>query len=120
MKTRQIVRGIFIWLAVCAFPGLIATGQTCLAQTAAEGESSKESRAVPETSALPSAPQTGKTISKFTGRFSTRERGAPDREQVVAFNLGNKHFNALIGGLQPGAGLAGGLEFTTADSIKRI
>lgn len=116
MKSRQIVRVIFIWLAVCAFPGLIATGQTCLAQTAAEGESSKESRTVPKTSAPP-APQGGKSISHL---FSAHERSAPDREETVAFNLGNKHVNALIGGFEQGAGFGGGLELTTADSLKWI
>ena len=120
MKTRQIARGTLIWLAVCALTGLIGAGETCLAQTTVEGESSRESSAVSEPSVPPPAPQAGNSISKFTTRFSTRERRAPDREEVVAFNLGNKHINAITGGLTQGAGLPLGLEFTTADSIKWI
>jgi hypothetical protein len=84
MKTRKMVRRIFIRLAVCAFPWLIATGQTCLAQTAVQGEIAKASGSVPETSAPPPAPQAGNSISKFTSRFATRERGAPDREDAAA------------------------------------
>jgi outer membrane protein assembly factor BamA len=120
MKTRQVVRGTFMWLAVCVFPGLIATGQTCLAQTAGEGEISEESRATPETSVPPPAPQAGKSISNLTGRFSIRERGAPQREDVVVFNLGNKHINAITGGVAQGAGMTFGLELTTADLIKWV
>src|SRR5262249_42123002 len=120
MKTRHIVKGTFNWLAVIAVIGLIATGQTCLAQTAEEGEISKETRTAPETSVPPPAPQGGKSISKLTNRVSTRERLAPDREDAVAFSLGNKHINAIMGGLAQGAGLPMGLEFTTADSIKWI
>jgi hypothetical protein len=120
MKKIKTVRKTFIWLAVGAFSGLVAAGQPCLAQTAGEGEISKESRTAPETSVPPPAPQAGSSISKYTNRFSARERGAPDREDTVAFNLGNKHINAITGGLAQGAGFPMGLEFTTANSIKWI
>jgi Omp85 superfamily domain len=149
MKMRQIVRGTFIWLAVSAFPGLIATGQTCLAQTAVEGDSSKEIQAAPTsqapnvisnpvwlklppsdlpgipssnsgTSVPPPAPQGGKSIGNLTSRFTTRERGAPGRVDIVSFNLGNKHFNAITGGIRQGAGLTFGVEVTSADLIKWV
>src|SRR5262249_16755051 len=116
MKKIKTMKQAFIWLAVGAFIGLVAPGQTCLAQTAEEGEASKETRTAPETPVPPQAPQAGKSISKLTNRISTRERGAPDREDSVAFSLGNKHINAIMGGLAQGAGLPMGLEFTTADS----
>jgi outer membrane protein assembly factor BamA len=118
MNIRRIVQGTIIALAVMAVIGVIAPGQTCFAQTTGEGEVSKENPA-PETPAAPT-PQAGDTISKITGRFSTRERGAPDREEIVAFNLGNKHLNAITGGFGQGAGLPMGLEFTTANSVKWV
>jgi outer membrane protein assembly factor BamA len=68
----------------------------------------------------PPAPQAGKPISNLTNRFSTRERGAPYREDAVVFNLGNKHVNAITGGVAQGAGLTFGLELTTADLIKWV
>ena len=46
----QRVRKIFMYLAVCGFSVLIAAGQSALAQTAGDGDSSKESRTAPETS----------------------------------------------------------------------
>jgi outer membrane protein assembly factor BamA len=119
MKTGQIVRETFMWLAMVAVTGLIATGQTCFAQTAGAGEISKESAPAPE-APVPPPPQAGNSISKITGRFSTRERGAPDREETVAFNLGNKHINAITGGLGQGAGLPMGVEFTTANLVKWV
>jgi hypothetical protein len=84
MKKKKTVKQTFIWLAVGAFAGLVAAGQTCLAQTAGEGEISMESPAAPETSLPPPVPQAGSSISKVTGRFSARGRGAPDREDTVA------------------------------------
>src|SRR5262249_40002701 len=112
MKKIKTVKQAFIWLTVGAVTGLVVAGQTCLAQTAVEGEVSKETRTAPETSVPPPAPQASKSISKLTNRISTRERLAPDREDSVAFSLGNKHINAITGGLAQGAGLPMGLEFT--------
>lgn len=117
MKTRQMVKRIFIRLAVRAFPWLITMGQVCFAQTAWEGETSKESKAMPE---APAPPQAGNSLSNLTEKFSALRRIAPDREETVAFNLGNRHIYAVTGGLEQGAGLPMGVEFTTANSVKWV
>ncbi len=52
--------------------------------------------------------------------FSTRERHAPRRDDRTTLNFGNKHINAILGGLDQGAGFAFGAEFTTADKIPGV
>jgi hypothetical protein len=132
MKMRQLASRPFIWLAVGALSVLIPTGPGCQAQTAGDVEIAKEGRAAssdpgiggsnPDTPvpAPTPTPQAGSTISNLSKRVSTRERGAPEREDAIAINLGNKHFNALTGGIAHGAGMTFGLEMTTADLIKWV
>ncbi len=149
MKMKRVMSVALTCMAVSAWIGLIAAGETCLAQSVGGGEIPKESRATPagqlpsaisdlvwtirppsdlcETAsinpggpALPPAPQAGQSISNLANRFSTRKRGAPKREDLTAVNLFNRHVNAITGGISQGAGLTFGLEFTTADLFKWI
>src|SRR5215203_981527 len=53
-------------------------------------------------------------------RVTTRERKVPDREERILINLGNKHINAIFGGMGQGSGFGGGIELTTADSIDGV
>lgn len=119
MKITDLFRDLKKWLAIIAALWLIASERTGLAQTLArEGETSKEGQ-VAEATASPTPPA-GDAISKITSRVSTRERRAPDREELVAINLGDKHFNAITGGLRQGAGVPLGLEFTSANLFKWV
>ncbi len=58
--------------------------------------------------------------SDLAGRIRTRERKAPLRENQTLIGMGGKHFSAVIGGMQQGAGFDFGMEATTADSIPGI
>lgn len=76
----------------------------------------------------PSVPQIAvPQITQIGGiqeRIRTRSRNAPNREDVTIIGLddptGNGHFNALFGGIPQGAGLAGGIQITTGDSLRGI
>jgi len=58
--------------------------------------------------------------SGLAGRTQTRERKAPLRESQTLIDLTTKHFSAVVGGMQQGAGFDFGLEATTADSIPGV
>ena len=136
MRMRQLASRPFIWLAVGVLSVLIPTGPGCQAQTAREVDIAKERRAASSDPGIGSStpdtpsptptptptptPQAGSTILNLSKRVTTRERGAPEREDAVAINLGNKHFNALTGGIAHGAGMTFGLEMTTANLIKWV
>jgi outer membrane protein assembly factor BamA len=68
----------------------------------------------------PPGPVPPQGVSGLADRVKTRDRNAPRREERTAINLGNKHFNAVFGGLEQGASFGGGIELTTADSIPGI
>ena len=126
-----------------AFFGLLAVGQTCLAQTASEapaprptswalksggfpsfalqqvGPSLEEIANATEPDSASSATQGGRA-SSLAARVKSRSRNYPRRDSRTAISLGNKHLNAIFGGFEQGAGLGGGLELTTADSIPGI
>jgi outer membrane protein assembly factor BamA len=69
----------------------------------------------------PRPPQFGKkTGSAIASRVKSRDRNYPRRVSLIAIGLGNKHVNALFGGFEQGAGVASGLEFTTADRVPGV
>jgi outer membrane protein assembly factor BamA len=59
-------------------------------------------------------------LTKLISGFQSRDRLGPRRDDRTLLNFGNKHINAILGGLEQGAGLAFGAEFTTADSIRGV
>ncbi len=62
-------------------------------------------------------PQGGGGVAGFTDRVKTRSTNLPDREGLTLINVGTPYVNAIFGGIPDGAGLAGGIEFTTADKL---
>ncbi len=64
------------------------------------------------------APQS--KIANIGDRFKSRDRYVPRREDRTAINLGNKHINAIFGGLEQGASFGFGVELTTADTIPGV
>src|SRR5262249_24902344 len=123
MQIKREVSTVFRRRTVGLLFGLLVVTQTCLAQTAGEGEIPKENQTVaanPGSSAPPSTQQTGKSISNLSNRFSNHERGAPVREDLITIKMFNKYVNAISGGIAYGAGLSFGMEFTTADLIKGV
>jgi hypothetical protein len=47
-------------------------------------------------------------------------REAPVREKLSAINIGQKHVRGIVGGFEQGAGIAGGMELTSADTIHHV
>ena len=75
----------------------------------------------PSPNNAPTATPQGR-ISQFSGiqdRVLSRDRNAPYRENGQAIKIA-KHFNALFAGMAHGAGLAFGVEATTADSLPGV
>lgn len=96
---------------------LIAVRMPSQAQSTGEADSS----ATPATAPTPSpTPIPQGFATGLTGRIHTRERNAPLRENQTVIGLGTKHFNALIGGMQQGAGFDFGVEATTADRLPGV
>jgi hypothetical protein len=62
-------------------------------------------------------PQTGGGFSGVQDRFKTRETNVPNRQAGTLINVGIPYINAIFGGFPEGAGLAGGIELTTADKL---
>ncbi len=58
-------------------------------------------------------------LSQVSGRYESRDRNAPRRDNLDAFRI-IKHLNALVSGFEQGAGLGLGLELTTADKIPGV
>jgi Omp85 superfamily domain len=58
-------------------------------------------------------------VSQLSGRYESRDRNAPRRDNLEAFRI-VKHVNALVSGFEQGAGLGLGLELTTADKIPGV
>lgn len=58
-----------------------------------------------------------KLVTWLRDNLKSRNRNAPERQNSTLINLGSKYFNAIIGGIERGAGINGGLEVTTADTI---
>jgi outer membrane protein assembly factor BamA len=63
-------------------------------------------------------PQAG-GIGGFTDRVKTRDTNIPDREGKTYIQISKNlpYVNAIFGGIPEGAGLAGGIQFTTADKL---
>jgi len=126
MKIRQLAAEAFVGFAVGALSMLMATGQTCVAQTTGESAAPSDSgspNANPDPTPQPAptpTPQTGTFISGLSGRVAVQKRVFPEREDTYAFNLGNKHLEAITGGITQGAGMTFGLEYTTADYFKWV
>src|SRR5262245_4673386 len=123
MNLKQAMTRTITQIAAALLFGSIVAAETCLAQTAEAGEIPRENPSVstsPGTSSSGSVPQGSGTISNLMNRFSNRERTAPNREDVNAFNLLGKHLNATTGGITQGAGFAFGIELTTADLISWV
>jgi len=77
----------------------------------------------------PAAPQGGgggsqsgnsRSPSNLGDRFKSFDRNAPDREDQILINLGNKHIDGIFGGMGEGSGFGGGLRLTTADSVPGV
>ncbi len=62
-------------------------------------------------------PQGGGGFGGFQDRVKNRDTNFPDRQGRTLINVGTPYVNAIFGGLGEGSGLAGGLEFTTADAL---
>jgi hypothetical protein len=58
-------------------------------------------------------------VSQLSGRTTSRDRNAPDREGLTAIKI-IKHVNGLFGGFEQGAGFGFGLEVTTADKLPGV
>jgi hypothetical protein len=58
--------------------------------------------------------------SRFSERFTGYERNGPDREDRTHINVGDKHVNAIFGGLGQGGGVPFGIQLTTADDIPGV
>jgi hypothetical protein len=89
----------------------VAAHSKSLAQAAGEADSSVTS--------VPS-PTPQSAADRWSGRIHARERNAPLRETQTVIGLGSKHFNAVMGGMQQGAGFDFGVEATTADRIPGV
>lgn len=83
------------------------------AQSAAEATSS----AAPTSTHTTAQQDFGSTLAR---RIRTRERKAPLRENQTLIDLTTKHFSAVVGGMQQGAGFDFGVEATTADLIPGV
>ncbi|HZS03832.1 MAG TPA: BamA/TamA family outer membrane protein [Blastocatellia bacterium] len=81
--------------------------------------SAGDAESADETDAVASPAQGGRAGS-VAARVKSRSRNYPRRDNRIAINLGNKHLNAIFGGFEQGAGIGGGIELTTADSIHGI
>jgi surface antigen Omp85-like protein len=102
---------------------LAATGCTahCLAQSIADtGMSRGGDGAGGNNSGNPTGggPQQ-QAVSQLSGRYESRDRNAPRRDNLEAFRI-VKHVNGLVSGFEQGAGLGLGLELTTADKIPGV
>ena len=47
-------------------------------------------------------------------------RSVPLREKLSAINLGTKYMRGIVGGFEQGAGIAGGAQLTSADTIRAL
>ncbi|MFN0110406.1 MAG: BamA/TamA family outer membrane protein [Blastocatellia bacterium] len=59
-------------------------------------------------------------ISGTGVKTASRDRNAPRRENLQAFEFAGGHVSALVGGFELGAGFGFGVELSTADSIPGI
>lgn len=115
--------------AALALMGAAALDNPAYAQTGEPaGDATGIARAVntgtmnslfPQTVAAVPAPQGAGAgaAASFADRVKTRDTNFPDRSGKTLINVGTPYVNAIFGGLGEGAGLAGGLEFTTADAL---
>jgi outer membrane protein assembly factor BamA len=89
--------------------------------TPAQAQSTDEATASAAPTATPTPTPTPQGFgSGLAGRIRTRERKAPLRENQTLIDLTTKHFSAVVGGMQQGAGFDFGVEATTADLIPGI
>ncbi len=112
---------------------LVLTALTCALATASAwsqteagtgkiepADASRKSEAVEPGVTATGGTTQGGAMANIADRVKVRDRNAPRREDRTAINLGNKHINAIFGGLEQGAGMGFGIELTTADSIPGI
>ncbi len=91
------------------------------AHASAKADSEAEPKPEPKPAGEAEPPQgpMAKFTKLITG-FKSRDRLGPRRDDRTILNFGNKHINAILGGLEQGAGFAFGAEFTTADKIPGV
>ena len=75
--------------------------------------------AVTTTSPSPQPPNQGSPTS-MSDRFKTFNRPAPIRESWTTVDIGTKYVRGVFGGLEQGASIGVGLQFTTADKIHGV
>ena len=115
---------IFVLLNAAAF-------QPCLAQTAgsplapplkaavAVDDASSTGPGGSSDSAVPSPSQQSSGTS-ITDRVKSFDRYGPVREGWTTIDLGTKYVRGVFGGLEHGAGIGFGVQFTTADQIPGV
>ena len=59
-------------------------------------------------------------VGNLSDRVKSLSRNAPRRESITGINVGTKYVNGLFGGMEQGAGIPFGVEFTTADTIPGV
>lgn len=96
--------------AIAVIAGLIAAPRHGAAQTPAEINLAADS--LPQPTGPSGNPQ---GVASLTSHFQTFTRYVPLRENWTTINLGTKYAKAVVGGLEQGASLGLGLQFTTAD-----
>jgi hypothetical protein len=124
VKTSVIAAGaLLVWLVA-------GSTQHCLAQATSsplapppqaavdDHASSTGASASPETNAPPLPQQTPHT--SITDRVKAFNRPAPLRESWTTIDLGTKYVKGVFGGLEQGASMGFGVQFTTADKMKGV
>jgi hypothetical protein len=111
---------------------LAAALQPCLAQTANSGSPPEPNAVAVAVDRLPSAGASSSpesSLSQSSGRGSgtsaadrirTFRRYAPIRESWTTINLGTKYVRGVFGGLEQGASIGLGVQFTTADIVPGV
>jgi hypothetical protein len=115
---------IFFWIGATLF-------QPCSAQTASSplapppkpaaviDQPSATSPAGSNDSGVTSSTPQGRGTS-ITDRVKSLDRYGPVREDLTTIGLGTKYVRGVFGGLEQGAGIGFGVQFTTADSIQGV
>jgi hypothetical protein len=114
-------------VAALALVGAAGVGSVALAQSGeAAGDATGIARAInvgtmnslfPQTVVPMPMPQSGGGLGGFADRVKQRESNFPDRSNKVLINAGTPYVYGIFGGIVEGAGLTGGVEFTTADLL---
>ena len=91
-----------LMFASCSFWVLFLSAPACLAQSvvALDKLSQQEER--------------------MKGCLESTCRNVPLREKLTAINLRTKHMRGIFGGFEQGAGIAGGVQLTSADTIPAV